>query len=121
MLNQENISDLRQRTKQFALRIIRLYKALPKTVEAQVIAKQVLRSGTSVGAQYREGTRWRSTPEFISKIESSTQELEETMYWMELLVEGGFVSASKLELLQKEANELMAILVTSVKRVKARK
>jgi four helix bundle protein len=121
MMNKENNSDLRQRTKQFALRIIRLYKALPKTVEAQVIAKQILRSGTSVGAQYREGTRSRSTAEFISKLESASQELEETMYWIELLIESGTVPSSKLEPLQSEANELMAILVASVKKVKSNK
>ena len=81
--------DLKIRTRIFALRIIHLYKALPNSVEAQIIGKQILRSGTSIGAQYREGTRARSTPEFVSKIESASQELEETMYKFELLVERG--------------------------------
>ncbi|HEY0049727.1 MAG TPA: four helix bundle protein [Pyrinomonadaceae bacterium] len=80
-------TDLKTRTKSFALRIIKLYKALPNTVEAQIIGKQILRSGTSAGAQYREGTRARSNAEFISKIESALQELEETAYWLELLIE----------------------------------
>ena len=69
--------DLRDRTKAFALRIIKVYTALPKTTEAQVIGKQILRSGTSVGAHYREAKRARSTAEFISKIEGGNQELEE--------------------------------------------
>ena len=72
--------DLRARTKAFALRIIRLYSSLPKTTEAQVLGRQLLRSGTSVGAHYREATRARSPAEFISKIEVGLQELEETVY-----------------------------------------
>ena len=107
--------DLRQRTKAFALRIIRLYTALPKTTEAQVLCKQVLRSGTSVGAHYREATRARSTAEFISKIEGGLQELEETVYWLELLTEVEIFAPQKLESLLQEAEALIAILVTSVK------
>jgi len=78
--------DLKLRTKQFALRIIKLFSSLPKTAVAQVIGKQVLRSGTSVGAQYREACRSRSNSEFISKMTSSLQELDETTYWLDLLV-----------------------------------
>ncbi|MGH9900349.1 MAG: four helix bundle protein, partial [Pyrinomonadaceae bacterium] len=77
--------DLRQRTKAFALRIVKMYAALSKSAEAQVIGRQVLRSGTSVGAHYREACRARSDADFISKIEGSLQELEETIYWLELL------------------------------------
>lgn len=117
----EEFKDLKVRTKQFALRIIRLYKSLPNTVEAQVMVKQILRSGTSVGAQYREATRARSDAEFISKIESSLQELEETIYWLELFVESQTFKAEKIVNLQKEADELAAILVASVKTVKLRK
>ncbi|CAN5310412.1 four helix bundle protein [soil metagenome] len=117
----ERGKDLKIRTKLFALRIIRLYSALPKITEAQVIGKQVLRSGTSVGAQYREACRARSDAEFVSKIESSLQELEETIYWLELLVEAEITPAQKLQNLQQEAEELMAILTASVKTVKARK
>src|SRR6187551_2821198 len=94
--------DLKQRTKLFALRIIKLFTSLPKTAEAQVIGKQVLRSGTSVGAEYREACRSRSSAEFISKIQSSLQELDETAYWLELLVEGGLIKPAKLNSLQKE-------------------
>jgi four helix bundle protein len=83
--------DLRDRTKRFALRVIRLFGALPKTVEAQVIGRQVLKSGTSVGAHYREAHRARSTAEFISKLEGGLQELDETAYWLELLAESGII------------------------------
>jgi len=89
--------DLKSRTKMFALRIIRLYAALPKTTEAQVIGKQLLRSGTSVGAHWREGRRARSDAEFISKIEGGLQELEESLYWMELLVQSGVVQADRMK------------------------
>jgi len=85
-----------KRTKMFALRIIRLYSSLPKTTEAQVIGKQVLRSGTSVGAQVREGKRSRSDGEMISKIEGALQELEESLYWLELLIESGIAKPELL-------------------------
>ena len=88
--------DLRKRTKDFALRIIRLYSSLPSSTVAQVIGKQVLRSGTSVGAHYREAYRSRSDAEFISKIEVALQELEETIYWFELLIESNLISEKKL-------------------------
>lgn len=113
--------DLKVRTKQFALRIIRLYTALPKTTEAQVIGKQLLRSGTSVGAQYREAQRAKSDADFINKIEGSLQELDETGYWLELLKDSGIFSAEKLTSLLKETDELTAILVTIVKKVKNRR
>ena len=112
--------DILERTKEFALRIIRLYGALPKTTEAQVIGRQVLRSGTSVGAQLREGKRSRSDAEMISKTESALQELEETAYWLELLAESGMVDREKLTGLRNEADQLTAILVTSAKTLKAR-
>ncbi len=112
--------DILERTKEFALRIVRLYVALPKTTEAQVIGKQVLRSGTSVGAQLHEGKRSRSDAEMISKTESALQELEETAYWLELLAESGTVDAKKLSDLRNEADQLTAILVTSAKTLKAR-
>jgi four helix bundle protein len=114
----EKPEDLRVRTKRFALRIIRLYGALPGTVEAQVLGKQVLRSGTSVGAHYREAHRARSTAEFISKLEVALQELDETLYWLELLVEGEVIPESRLAGLMGEASELIAILVASVKQAK---
>lgn len=113
--------DLKARTKQFALRIIKLFRSLPKSPDAQVIGKQILRSGTSVGAQYREACRSRSSSEFISKMSSSLQELDETAYWLELLVEGGFVKAEKLAELQDETEQLIAIFVSSIRTTKSKK
>lgn len=101
--------------------MIRLYSALPKETVAQVIGKQLLRSGTSVGAHYREGTRARSDAEFISKIEGALQELEESIYWMELLVESKIMERARIQDLMNEADELVAILVTLVKNVKGRR
>jgi len=83
--------DPRQRTKKFALSVLRMFSALPKTTEARILGKQVLRSGTSVGANYREAYRARSRVEFISKRGDSLRELEETLYWLELLVDAGCV------------------------------
>ncbi len=103
-------TDLRQRTKQFALRIVRLYSALPSSAIAQVMGRQLLRSGTSVGAHYREGIRSRSDAEFISKVEGALQELEETAYWLELLGESETISTKRLADLKSEADELTAIL-----------
>ncbi len=113
--------DLRVRTKDFALRIIRLYQALPKTGEAQVLGKQVLRSGTSIGAQYREACRAKSVRDFISKMEGSLQELDETAYWLELLAEAGILPQDRLIDLIKETDELLAIFVSSVKTAKKNK
>ena len=114
--------DLRSRTKQFALRIVRLYSFLAKgNGAASVLAKQVLRSGTSVAAHYREATRARSVAEFISKIETGLQELEETGYWLEPLGESQIVSESRLTSLIVEVDELTAILVSSVKTAKKRR
>jgi four helix bundle protein len=112
--------DLRSRTKKFALRIIRLYAALPNSTVAQVMGKQLLRAATSLGAHYREASRARSDAEFISKMEVGLQELDEATYWLELLVEGAIMPAEKLADLQEEANQLLAILVTCVKNVKSR-
>lgn len=113
--------DIGERTKAFALRIIRLYVSLPKITETQVIGKQLLRSGTSVGAHVREGRRSRSNAELISKIEGGLQELEETVYWLELLVDAGIVKADRMKELLEEANELIAIFVTSAKTLKNRR
>ena len=113
--------DLKQRTKDFSLRIIQMYCALPKSTEAQVLGKQILRSGTSVGAHYREAVRARSNAEFISKLEGGLQELEETGYWLELLGESGVADPDKLSGLRDDTRELNAMLTASVKTVKSRK
>ena len=119
--DREKPVDLKLRTKRFALRVIRVYTALPKRTEAQVIGKQLLRSGTSIGAHYREAMRARSDAEFISKIEGGLQELEESAYWMELLVESDIFPEERLSELVGEVNELTAILVTCVKNAKAKR
>src|SRR5437762_4871562 len=95
-----------------------MFARLPKSTVAQVLGKQVLRSGTSVGANYREAHRGRSKAEFIAKVGDSLRELEETAYQLELLVDGKVVTASRLEALLKETDELTAIFVTILKRSK---
>jgi four helix bundle protein len=110
--------DLRERTKEFALRVIRMFISLPKTTEAQVLGKQVLRSGTSIGANYREASRARSKAEFVSKCGDSLRELEESSYWLELLVEAEIVGSKKLSSLRQECKELIAIFVTILNRAK---
>ena len=113
------MQDLSSRTKEFALRIISLFSSLPKTTEAQVIGKQLLRSGTSVGAHFREGMRARSKSEFVAKIDVGLQELEESSYWIELLIGAKLVQESKLSGLLQEVKELNAILTTISKNTKA--
>jgi four helix bundle protein len=110
--------DLRVRTKRFALRVIRLFAALPRRPEADVIGRQVLKSRTSVGANSREAHRARSDAEFLSKVGDCLKELDETSYWLELLVEGEIVRAARLSALQDECNQLIAILTTIAKKVK---
>jgi four helix bundle protein len=121
MKDQIKPEDLRTRTKRFSLRIIRLFAALPTTTEAHLIGKQLLRSGTSVGAHYHEATRARSDAEFISKLEGGSQELDESAYWMELLSESGIIAPARLTELQKEVDELTAIFTTRVKNAKQRR
>ena len=119
--NVQGRGQLPARTKAFALAIVRLYCSLPKSTEAQVLGKQMLRSGTAVGAHYREAMRARSTAEFISKIETGLQELEETGYWLELLVESAIVAEPRVQPLLAEAEELTAMLVASVRTAKKKK
>ncbi len=113
--------DLRDRTREYALRIIRAYVALPKNAVAQVIGHQLLRSGTSVGANYREAIRGRSRSEYASKLQVSLMELEETLYWIELLEASHIFSATKLAGLKGESSELCAILVTLINKLKGLK
>ena len=112
------MKDLKVRTKEFALRIIRLYGKLPDRTDAQVLGKQLLRSGTSVGAHYREAMRARSTAEFVSKLGGGHQELEETSYWLELLAESEIIKPELLSDLMQEAGELSAIFTTCIKNAK---
>ena len=106
------MEDLRKRTKDFAVRVVKMYTKLPKTTEAQILGKQVLRSGTSVAANYREASRARSDAEFISKLGIVEQELDETIFWFELLVESEIVPERLLAELHGEADQLIRIVVT---------
>jgi four helix bundle protein len=117
----EDVADLRIRTKQYALRVIRLYTSLSKDTVSQVLGRQLLRSGTSVGAHHREASRSRSVAEFVSKMEGALQELDETAYWLELLVESKTVSVDRLAALLEETDQLIAIFVASVKTSKLKR
>lgn len=106
--------DLKDRTKKFALRIIRLSRALPKTAEGRVIASQIIRSGTSVAANYRAACRARSVAEFIAKLGVVIEEADETELWLELIVESGLMKETLVADLLKEVDEIIAIMTASV-------
>ncbi len=112
--------DLRERTKTFALRIVRMFCRLPKSTEAQVLGKQALRAGTSVAANYREACRARSDAELASKLGVVEQELDETLLWLDLLVASGIVAKAKMSELRQETEELLRIVVTGIKTTKRR-
>ena len=110
--------ELKRRTKQFALRVIRCAEALPKTVTGRVIANQLVRCGTSVGANYRTALRARSTADFINKIGVVLEEADETAFWLELIIEARLLPEKQVAELLKEANELTAIFAASHKTTK---
>jgi four helix bundle protein len=112
--------DLNERTRKFALRIIKMFTALPKNPVARVLGEQVLRSGTSVGANYCEADAARSKAEFISKMGDSLKELAETIYWLELLVASGSVRAAKTQPLISETKELRAIFAAIIQNARKR-
>jgi four helix bundle protein len=116
----EKAEDLRERTTKFAIRIVRLYCTLPKSDPAQVLGKQVLRSGTSVAAHYREAFRARSSADYVNKLQGALQELDETSLWLEPFAECDIVTAGKLRLLMRETDELFAIITAIQKKVKRR-
>jgi len=109
------LRDLKQRTKLFALGVITFVESLPRSRTAEILGRQLLRSGTSVGANYRSACRARSTAEFISKMGIVEEEVDESIYWMELLVEGGIIQLKDAHHLITEANELLAIVISSIK------
>ena len=111
--------ELKKRTKQLGLRIIKLIELLPSSKAANVIGNQLLRSGTSVGANYRSACRARSKPDFISKASISIEEADESLYWMEMLVEAEIMPKEKLAVLMKETDEIVATLTASVKTARA--
>lgn len=115
-----NAIELKQRTKQFALRVIRMVQALPKTETSRVVGRQVLRSGTSVGANYRTACRAKSRADFVSKMGTVEEECDETMFWIELLAESGEVKESRLTPLWNEAEELLKIVVASAQTARFR-
>jgi four helix bundle protein len=110
--------DLGMRTRKFAARIIRLYVSLPKTAVAQVVGKQLLRSGTSVGAHVAESNRGKSRADFVNKIDGALQELDESLYWMNLLIDNEIVKSDKLRGLMDESEQLTAVLVTIANRTR---
>ena len=111
MIDQKR-QDMMLRTKRFALAVIRLYSSLPRSTLAQVLGKQVLCSGTSVGAHYREACRAKSNADFVSKIEGGLQELDETDYWLGLLRDADVAKTDQIEPLAAETNELISIFVS---------
>jgi four helix bundle protein len=113
--------DLQDRTKRYALRVIRLVESLPSTRTAEVIGKQLLRAATAVGANYRAARRSRSPADFIAKLGIVEEEADECLYWMELLVESGLVPAARLESLRDEGNQILAIIIASIRTARARK
>src|SRR4051794_20085416 len=110
-----NPAELKNRTKQFALRILKLVAALPNTIEGRAIASQLVRCGTSVAANYRSTCRARSRAEFVAKIGVVLEEADETLLWLELIAEAKLLPAKRVEPLFVEANELVSIMVTSRK------
>ena len=106
--------EIKKRTKNVALRIIKLVQTLDKNYTERILGKQMLRSGTSIGANYRAACRAKSTADFINKLKIVEEETDETLYWLELLIEGNIVSKDKLNPLMKEINEILAIVVSSI-------
>jgi four helix bundle protein len=113
--------EMKKRTKVFALRVIRLAGALPDAGVGRVIRNQLLRCGTSVGANYRAAQRAKSVADFINKMGTVEEEADETMYWMELILESGLMPESQVTDLYKEADEILAIIVSSIKTARRRK
>ena len=118
-MNSEKHQELRTRTKAFALRVIRMSQALPRNREANILLQQVLRSATSMAANYRAAGRSRSKAEFIAKIGVVVEEADETVFWLEMLADSGIVQSTKLQNLLEEATQSVAIFTASRKTAKA--
>ena len=114
-------TEMKERTKQFSLRVIRLFRTLPKTEEARILGKQLLRSATSVGANYRAACRARSDNEYYSKLCIVVEESDETMFWLELLIESKIFESERLQPLLNEAEELTKIFASSRSKLKINK
>jgi len=113
--------EMKQRAKQFALRVIRLVESLPNTRAANVIGNQLLRCGTSVGANYRSSCRAKSTADFINKLSIVEEEADESIYWMELLIESKIMKQDLLDNLLDEANQIVSIIVSSIRTSKVKR
>ncbi|HSE49549.1 MAG TPA: four helix bundle protein [Terriglobales bacterium] len=113
-------AELKQRTRKFAVRVFKMADALPRSAASQVIARQVLRSSSSVAANYRSACRARSHAEFIARLGVAEDEADETVFWLEMIIEAGLLPAAKLVKLMDEARQLTAILVASRKTSKRR-
>ncbi len=113
--------EFKNRTKQIALRVIRLVESLPNSNAAQIIGRQILRSATSIGANYRAACRGKSTADVVHKLSIVEEEADETLYWLELLIESEIVSANKLSVLIGDINEIVAMTVSSIKTMRSQK
>jgi four helix bundle protein len=113
--------ELKRRTKAFAIKIVRVFESLPQKGAAYILGRQLLRSGTSVGANYRSACRAKSSADFIAKMGTVEEEIDETIYWLELLIEIGILTLDKTEEILNEANELLAIVVASIKTARKNK
>jgi four helix bundle protein len=116
-----NPEILKERTKQFGLRVLNLYEEISKTKKGEILGNQLLRSGTSVGANYRAACRAKSNADFIYKIQIVEEEADESVYWLELISESNIIRKNRLESILKEANELTAIFTSSGKTAKQRR
>lgn len=114
----KNFEDLQDRTKRFALRIVNLYRALPKSDEARIIGKQLLRAGTSIGANYRAACRARSRAEFVAKLGIVLEEADESVFWLEIVRDTEILPAPQLEGIVRESQELVSIFAASVRTAK---
>jgi four helix bundle protein len=114
-----NKHELLKRTKIYALRVIKAVQALPHDEVGDVLGRQLLRAGTSVGANYRAACRAKSTADFVNKLKIVEEECDESLYWMELLVESGVIQLRRLEMLMREGDELLAIFVSAIKTIRA--
>ena len=111
-------AQIKHRTKQIGLNVIKLIDELPNKPSAWAIARQIIRSSTSIGANYRAACRAKSTPDFLNKLKIVEEETDETIYWLEILEESGLISSDKIFELKKETNEILSIVVASINTIK---
>lgn len=116
-----NETEFKRRTKDIALRVIKVVQSLPKNLVAETIGKQLLRSGTSIGANYRAACRAKSTADIINKLAIVEEEADECMFWIELLIESEILPGTKLQVLYSDVDEIVAMVVSSIKTLRAKK